>query len=90
VICGGNVTFKKPFALSVLHDEMFKQNGNYDGYLCGEVHKNRVRPSPVWICDLEDYQVVTVFGANLDPRRAFLKELRQRADGKFLSIWPMR
>ncbi|NJM00637.1 MAG: type III-B CRISPR module RAMP protein Cmr6 [Synechococcaceae cyanobacterium SM2_3_2] len=90
VICGGNETFGKPFALSVLHDEMFKRNGTYDGYLCGQVQGNRVRPSPVWVCDLDGYQVVTVFGASSDPRRAFLQELRQRADGEFLSIWPMR
>ncbi len=90
VICGGDMTFSKPFALSVLHDEEFKRNRNYDGYLCGEVHGNKVRPSPVWICDLGDYQVVTVFGASSDPRRAFLQKLRQRADGAFLSVWPMR
>lgn len=90
VICGGDTTFGKPFALSVLHDEIFKRNGTYDGYLCGQVQGNKVCPSPVWICDLDDYQVVTIFGASSDPRRAFLQELRRRASDEFLSIWPMR
>jgi CRISPR-associated protein Cmr6 len=36
-----------------------------------------VKPSPVWIRDLGEYQVVTVFGADVDPRQKFLKKLRQ-------------
>lgn len=41
----------------------------YDQNLCGEVGQ----PSPVWVANLDsdrvNYQVVTVFGATVDPRK---------------------
>ncbi|AVH66344.1 type III-B CRISPR module RAMP protein Cmr6 [Nostoc sp. 'Peltigera membranacea cyanobiont' N6] len=75
VVCSGKADFGKPYALAVLHSEHFKTNGNYDGNLCGKVGRE-VKPSPVWIADLDDYQVVTVFGASADPRKAYLETLR--------------
>ncbi|HEY9705792.1 MAG TPA: type III-B CRISPR module RAMP protein Cmr6, partial [Allocoleopsis sp.] len=75
VICKGKEKFGKPFALSILHDEKFKVRGDYDGNLCGRVRGN-VKPSPVWIADLGKYQIVTIFGANMNPRKEYLKELK--------------
>jgi CRISPR-associated protein Cmr6 len=88
VVCSGKSNSNKPFALSVLHDRAFYHNGDYDGFLCGKV-RGGVKPSPVWIADLDDFQVVTVFGATADPRRNYLKELRDRATSS-LPIFPLK
>ena len=88
VVCSGKSNSNKPFALSVLHDRAFYHNGDYDGFLCGKV-RGGVKPSPVWIADTGDFQVVTVFGATADPREKYLKELRDRAD-QCLSIFPLK
>jgi CRISPR-associated protein Cmr6 len=101
VVCGGKENFGKPYALSVLHSDDLKardrggnllkdRNGNhiYDGDLCGKVGGQAVVPSPVWIADLDDYQVVTVFGATQDPRKKYLKELKDNSKS-FAQIWPM-
>jgi CRISPR-associated protein Cmr6 len=77
IVCSGNENFGKPYALSVLHSEELKFNGNYDGNLCGKVGRE-VKPSPIWITDLGDYQVVTVFGANADPRQKYLETLQNK------------
>jgi CRISPR-associated protein Cmr6 len=55
--------------------------------LCGHTDKDRIQgqerkaiPSPVWIANLGQYEVVTVFGATAEPRRRFVDELkRERA-----------
>jgi CRISPR-associated protein Cmr6 len=83
VICAGKAKNNKPYALSVLHSPDLKKptrSGriDYDGNLCGQV-LGKVKPSPVWIADLGDYQVVTVFGATENPRQTYLEELRSRA-----------
>jgi CRISPR-associated protein Cmr6 len=75
VVCQGNSNSRKPFALDVLH-KLASNNGNYDRDLCGDANSN---PSPIWIADLGNYQVVTVFGAGNTKRSNFLTELRQRA-----------
>jgi CRISPR-associated protein Cmr6 len=69
----GNNTGYKCHALEVLHNPSFKKQGNYDRDLCGSTAK----PSPIWIADAEDkdYQIVTVFGATQDPRKAYVDEL---------------
>ncbi|NJN75391.1 MAG: hypothetical protein HC796_02955 [Synechococcaceae cyanobacterium RL_1_2] len=61
VIASGREEFGKSFALAQLHHQRFKVNGNYDGNLCGQV-QGGVKASPVWIVDLDEYQVVTIFG----------------------------
>jgi CRISPR-associated protein Cmr6 len=68
IVCTGDSNNNKPYALAVLH-EHFKNNIN----VCGE----GATPSPVWIADLEDYQVVTVFGVtqNQNPRYRYLQRL---------------
>ena len=49
-----------------------------------------MKPSPVWIADLGDYQVVTVFGATQNPRQKYLANLRQNTDRQnYLQIWPL-
>lgn len=56
--------------------------------LCGHTDKDKpwgsqgeergAIPSPIWIADHVNYQVVTVFGATADPRRKFVSELRRQ------------
>jgi CRISPR-associated protein Cmr6 len=87
VVCGGKSDFEKPFALAQLHSDSLKANNGYDRNLCGSVH-GIVKPSPVWIADLGDYQVVTIFGATVEPRNKYLKQLEENAE-KFDQIWPM-
>lgn len=80
VICSGKEDFGKPYALAVLHSPDLKVGSNYDGNLCGRTAK----PSPVWITDLGDYQVVTVFGATQNPRKKYLETLQN-----FVQLWPL-
>ena len=94
VVCSGADRFEKPNALGVLHDQGLKikdRRGNldYDGDLCGQV-QGGVKPSPVWVADMGDYQVVTVFGATVAPRSTYLSQLRQQSDrGQYFSIFPL-
>ncbi|MFN6237795.1 MAG: type III-B CRISPR module RAMP protein Cmr6, partial [Microcystis sp.] len=61
----------------------------YDGNLCGKV-SGGAKPSPVWIADLGNYQIVTVFGANLNPRQEFIKQLRSNTSPQnFAQIFPL-
>lgn len=97
LVCSGAEDFGKPYALAILHNDDFKlkttRNGqeqlNYNGNLCGTV-LNVVKPSPVWIANLGDYQVVTVFGANHNPRQEYVDKLRISAGRKnFYQIFPL-
>lgn len=94
VVCAGDKDFRKPYALAVLHGEDLKiqdagGSKKYDGNLCGKVGKVG-KPSPVWIADLGDYQVVTVFGATADPRRKYLQQLGDRTSKEnYAQIWPL-
>jgi CRISPR-associated protein Cmr6 len=88
VVCSGRKDFHKPYALATLHRLGRQGEGRYDRCLCGGVQGGAV-PSPVWIADLDDYQVVTVFGATVDPRKSYLEQLRKNADD-FGIIWPLR
>ncbi|AFY51322.1 uncharacterized protein predicted to be involved in DNA repair (RAMP superfamily) (plasmid) [Nostoc sp. PCC 7524] len=83
IVCSGKEVLGKPYALAVLHSKELKFNDNYDGNLCGKVGRE-VKPSPVWIADLGDYQVVTVFGASENPRRNYLEKLQNK-----LQIFPL-
>lgn len=84
----------KRYALNTLHQHFHQlENTNYTDAknLCGGVKKdspNKVKrevvPSPVWIADLDDYQVVTVFGANVNPRQQYLETLQNK-----LQIFPL-
>lgn len=106
IVCSGADDFGKPYALSILHDDSFKKaktdrNGNailkdgreeqkYDPDLCGTTEGKVVKPSPVWIANLRNYQVVTVFGADRDPRKEYCKQLRDRTSAKnFAQIFPI-
>lgn len=88
VVCSGRKDFHKPYALATLHRLGRRGEGQYDRFVCGGVQGGAV-PSPVWIADLDDYQVVTVFGATVDPRKSYLEQLRKNADD-FGIIWPLR
>lgn len=77
-VCSGDEKFGKSYALSVLHSDELKFHNNYDGNLCGKTQGNQVIPSPIWIADLGSYQVVTVFGANENPRRKYLETLQNK------------
>jgi CRISPR-associated protein Cmr6 len=90
VLCGGDEDYGKPYALAVLHSQELKVTDRrgektYDGNLCGVVGKE-VKPSPVWIVDLGDYQVVTVFGATQEPRKGFLNKL---INGGAIQVFPI-
>lgn len=88
VVCTGSEEFEKPYALSVLHEPQFKQRNQkgelvYNPNLCGTT-RPIVRPSPIWISDLGNYQVVTIFGATQNPRARYLAALQ----GK-INIFPL-
>jgi CRISPR-associated protein Cmr6 len=86
IICvSGPARNGKPFALSVLHDPELKRDNNYDPDLCGKVQGGTI-PSPVWIADLEDYQVVTIFGATQDPRRKYILTFKE---DQMVQLWPL-
>ncbi|HEY9863721.1 MAG TPA: RAMP superfamily CRISPR-associated protein [Candidatus Obscuribacterales bacterium] len=88
IVCSGEEDFDKPYALAVLHGSQLKVNNNYDGNLCGQVSRP-VKPSPVWIADLGDYQVVTIFGATENPRKFYLEKLKlNTVKDNFAQIWP--
>jgi len=91
IVCSGEERFGKPYPLALLHGDEFKvptpRGRDYDGNLCGQVRgRGGVKPSPVWIADLGEYQVVTVFGATQDLRRRYVDELRR---GTNRIIWPL-
>ncbi|MBW4420986.1 MAG: type III-B CRISPR module RAMP protein Cmr6 [Myxacorys californica WJT36-NPBG1] len=104
IVCDGEENYGKPYALSVLHDEDFKQprmkagketkddSGqvikDYDPTLCGSTLTKPVRPSPVWIVNLGNYQVVTIFGATQDPRKKYFEALKQHAS-EYQQIFPL-
>lgn len=94
IVCKGREDFDKPYALAQLHHRDLKvrnQRGqwDYDGNLCGQVQGD-VKPSPVWISDLEEYQVVTIFSATQDPRKQYVANLKQRTnENNFAQIWPI-
>ncbi len=53
--------------------------------LCGHTDTDKVGgqerkaiPSPIWIANLEMYDVVTVFGAVAEPRRGFVEKLKEQ------------
>lgn len=69
-----------------------KEERKYDPDLCGTTEGRivKVKPSPVWIANLGNYQVVTVFGADQNPRKEYLKKLRDRTSTtNFAQIFPL-
>lgn len=85
VVCSGNSQSNKPYALDVLHLLAHLDNGRYDSHLCGDANSN---PSPIWITDLGNYQVVTVFDTRSSRRREFLTKLRT-SSSSYAQIWPL-
>jgi CRISPR-associated protein Cmr6 len=92
VICTGQPDNCKAYALATLHspdlkisdeDKSGKEIKKYDGNLCGQ----NSRPSPVWITDLEAYQVVTIFGVNQEAENSRNKYLD--ALGNHAQVWPL-
>jgi CRISPR-associated protein Cmr6 len=71
VVCSGNKVDKKVYPLSVLHKDEFKKDEN----VCGSINKRSV----VWIADLGKYQVVTIFGVDYNPRKKYLKSLKDQS-----------
>lgn len=87
-VCVGNEDFNKPYALAQLHNRTLQNGQDYDGNLCGQVRgAGGVKPSPVWISDLKNYQIVTVFGATQAPRSTYITNLRDNAQ-TCLQIFP--
>ena len=94
IIVISNNNSNKGYALEILHQyfhELEMSNYTEAKNLCGGVKKdfiNRIKreviPSPIWIADLGNYQVVTVFGANANPRQKYLETLKNS-----LPIFPL-
>lgn len=81
----------KPFALGVLHHQFHqleRTNKRDAGNLCGTTFTRPVKPSPVWVRNLGEYQIVTVFGANQNPRQRYLENLRVKAT-QYCQLWPL-
>ncbi|MDT3674124.1 MAG: hypothetical protein RLZZ339_742 [Cyanobacteriota bacterium] len=96
LVCKGENSSNKVYALKVLHSPEFNPNGNYNPDLCGKVGRKKedTKPSPVWIANVGDdhfsCQIVTVFGANLNPRQEFIKQLRSNTSPQnFAQIFPL-
>jgi CRISPR-associated protein Cmr6 len=97
LVCKGENSSNKVYALKVLHSPEFNPNGNYNPDLCGKVgiKKEDTKPSPVWIANVGDddhfsCQIVTVFGANLNPRQEFIRQLRSNTSPQnFAQIFPL-
>jgi CRISPR-associated protein Cmr6 len=91
VVSGDSENFNKPYALDLLHRQFHQLENNREYQtaknLCGGVQRGAT-PSPIWIADMGDYEVVTVFGATQNPRREYLNSLRQNA-ADFCPIWPL-
>jgi CRISPR-associated protein Cmr6 len=105
LVVSGQDSAKKPYALEVLHQYFHRlrdeQHDTDAKSLCGgekddeyavnnQTFKRKAIPSPVWIADLGNYQVVTVFGATHNPRREYLKRLKSSpCKPKCLPLWPL-
>ncbi|MCC5899809.1 MAG: type III-B CRISPR module RAMP protein Cmr6 [Phormidium sp. BM_Day4_Bin.17] len=95
IACSGESDYDKPYALAVLHDrdlkvKDYRNQWDYDGDLCGKVRRG-VTPSPVWIADLANYQVATIFGATCKPRSTYIEQLRQKTQGaQFVQVFPFQ
>ncbi|MHC5611159.1 MAG: RAMP superfamily CRISPR-associated protein [Nostoc sp.] len=83
-------SINKPYPLEVLHKQFHNlESNNYTTAksLCGGIKKESIRngddidrdviASPIWIANLQKYQVVTVFGANQDPRKEYLNTIKR-------------
>lgn len=78
----------KPYALKILHQKYHSlENYEYSKRkkLCGGI--NPAVPSPIWIANLEQYQVVTIFGCCEGVRQEYLKQLK--SSGKCLQLFPL-
>jgi CRISPR-associated protein Cmr6 len=104
VVVTGEDSETKVYALDILHEYFHQlENESYTKAknLCGGVNKDEYKdkdqkikrnviPSPIWIADLGNYQVVTVFGATQNPRKTYLDELRSHPSRKnYVQIWPI-
>ncbi len=62
--------------------------------LCGHTDTDKIGgqerkaiPSPIWIANLEMYDIVTVFGAVAEPRRGFVEKLKEQGA---IQIFPLQ
>jgi CRISPR-associated protein Cmr6 len=103
IVCSGENEDDKPYALYYLHEHFHqleeKGKKTEAKNLCGGTTSDQIPindrqvkrgaiPSPVWIANHSNYQVVTLFGAEDYPRKSYLKTLLADATTKF-QIWPM-
>jgi len=92
VLVSGESNTDKPYALDELHSETLNPHKpKYNQQLCGYTGK-KSEPSPVWIAEFNDYQVVTIFGAvkaeGGNVRRRYLNQLKNNS-GKIKMIFPL-
>lgn len=103
IVANGEDEDDKSYALYYLHSyfhQLEEQHRVTDAKnLCGGVRRDtitinddkverKVVPSPVWIAQHRGYQVITVFGANQQPRSTFLTTLCNDANN-YAQIWPI-
>jgi CRISPR-associated protein Cmr6 len=96
-ICRGDRATGKPFALRILHSQPKVQRQGetiYNPDLCGCVGKKKLdlitTPSPVWISGTDDYQVVTVFGANAATRKKYIEALYANKEFETIQVFPLQ
>lgn len=78
----------KPYALDLLH-EYFHQLEQKDKNLAKQLCGDQGTPSPIWVSKLDvNTQVVTIFGANQEPRKQYLEVLCKDAKS-YVQIFPI-
>lgn len=97
IVAGNSKHPEKNYALDLLHQQFHKYektDKTQAKNLCGGTVKDSITinqqrierkaiPSPIWMVDFGDFQVVTVFGATANPRKLYLQELIKSADQHF-------
>ena len=97
IVAGRSRHQQKNYALDLLHQHFHryeKPDSTKAKNLCGGttrdfimVNQKRTErkaiPSPIWIVDFGDFEVVTIFGATASPRQEYLQDLIKSADRHF-------
>lgn len=97
IVAGSSHHEQKNYSLDLLHQHFhrYERSDNTKAKnLCGGttrdfimVNQKRMErkaiPSPIWIVDFGDFEVVTIFGATASPRKEYLQDLINSADRHF-------
>ena len=97
IVAGSSPHEQKNYALDLLHQHFHRYESSDKTKaknLCGGTTKDFIMvnqkrtdrkaiPSPIWIVDFGDFEVVTIFGATASPRKEYLQDLIKSADRHF-------